>query len=464
MVRSRLDGGVLRQPTVLWLAALAYLLCFVAPVRAGLTAESDTVDLGSIAPGSAYSSDIKVKAVGTKTHDVSATIVATSGSIESVSPETFQANPFDWTVVTVNGTAPSSLGSFSDDVRFFYEDAGGTFHIDVKVTGVAASEPPPPVEPPPATPDYAVGVIPQTAACPAGTSLVSIHMDDEDTRNQSAAGGWIGATTSNGNTTFRFCRVDGRQFKPLATTNAVANHYAVLMLGNTCPSGSSPFQRLFDNEHRRNLNKAWSSSGDASDLGPTISMRTPAPLTRLFFCLFKSGAAPMAKFPNLGYAYGVFAAPGFSKTAPGGGGWVYTDDQDADSANGNQFLGDVAGKAMVVPTGSNGRNTTLHIQRVDPQTKPVAACSGNPNAAYYKLDTTWSSSSYAQPGRSLVKWSWLFDTGVTLEGPGPFSGTYYNYSTVPGPQYHSVTLTVTDDLGETGTTTCTVQVDWPPSH
>src|ERR1041384_3877354 len=81
-----------------------------------------------------------------------------------------------------------------------------------------------------------VGVIPQVVSsppsqndCPGG-SLLYFQFDDEDSDNENHHGGWIGATISNSNTRFYFCRVDGSLFRPLSTTAGVTDHYAVLQL------------------------------------------------------------------------------------------------------------------------------------------------------------------------------------------------------------------------------------------
>jgi hypothetical protein len=199
-----------------------------------------------------------------------------------------------------------------------------------------------------------VGVVPNGAAdCPAGSPLITVHMDNEDRNNQNDRSGWIGATTSNEyNTTLRFCRVDGRGFKPLSTTDAVINHYAVLQLSQSCPEGATTFSRVFHNEYVDNANRMESSSGLASDLGPNTNWNRD---TTLHFCLFKSGAEAMPAFPELGFAYGVFAAPDFAKAQNAG--WAYADDEDfagfseskvphADTGN---IIGDAGGKRIITP-------------------------------------------------------------------------------------------------------------------
>lgn len=195
-----------------------------------------------------------------------------------------------------------------------------------------------------------VGVIPDGPSCPGGASPLTISMDDEDYQNANSRGGWIGATTSTNNTTFRFCRVPGTLFRPLSPFSAPNNHYAVLQLGTVCPNGSVPFSRYFDNEDYSNAN--WF----AGNILPNSSDQN----TLLRFCLFRAGWSTMASFPNLGIRYGVFAADGFSKALATG--FVHTDDEDHNNANsysaGVSWWNDA--QAIVV----GGKNTTLRMARV----------------------------------------------------------------------------------------------------
>lgn len=203
--------------------------------------------------------------------------------------------------------------------------------------------------------DSVVGVIPH-GACPSGAARLSIHMDDEDATNGSSHSGWIGATISSNNTTFKFCRVAGVDFNQLST--AAHEHYAVLRLSDSCPVNARKFSRTFDNEDGANSNWAQGS------LGPNSSGTSPSKTT-LHFCLF--GVAPwdetaMSSFPDLGVPYGVFAAEGFVRTLPGGAGGIHTDDEDF--FNGNEYdapngVLDAARKIV-----SDGANTTLCTAKV----------------------------------------------------------------------------------------------------
>lgn len=175
---------------------------------------------------------------------------------------------------------------------------------------------------------YSVGVIPDRS-CPSQYPLVWIHHDDEDRRNANSRGGWIGATTSTNNTTWRYCRVDSLtalSFRPLPN-GGNRYDYATLKLGVFCPSGGRRVVRRQNNEIRNNQN---SNSGLAS-IFPSFQV-WPIPFTWTEYCHF-DGAAPswlghMSSFPNLGFAYGVHAPSAFPKPWSLANGWVHQDDED----------------------------------------------------------------------------------------------------------------------------------------
>ncbi|HEU4328506.1 MAG TPA: hypothetical protein VFS21_35540 [Roseiflexaceae bacterium] len=195
-----------------------------------------------------------------------------------------------------------------------------------------------------------VGVIPDGNVCPNGQAPIVIAMDDEDSRNANARGGWIGATISDRNTTFRFCRVPGSLFKALSTSGYSTDHYAVLKLGTVCPRESVPFSRYFDNQDGGNAN---SYSGD---IYPNFSREN----TELHFCLFRGASDTMSEFPQLGIGYGVFAAGDFSRAFATG--YVHTDDEDRDNQNGYTADGSWLNQAQWIVTG--GKNTDLRMARV----------------------------------------------------------------------------------------------------
>ena len=151
---------------------------------------------------------------------------------------------------------------------------------------------------------YDVGVIPDGKSCGKGQEPpVIIYMDDEDDNNGSHAQGWTGAFSSDRNTTFRFCRVNGLNFHPLCPGNRPQQNanYAVLKLGAFCPPGATEVSRYFDNQDNRN-----ESFADGS-ISPNVSNDN----THLLFCMFRpqyvDSRGYMNDFPNLGFPYGVIA-------------------------------------------------------------------------------------------------------------------------------------------------------------
>ena len=194
-----------------------------------------------------------------------------------------------------------------------------------------------------------VGVIPNDRSCPASTATINIHMDNEDSRPASGTSGWVGGTFVDGNATFVFCRVDGNRFASLSSQNSASSNYAVLRLGAHCPSGSIPFSRFFDNEDDSNDN--WSAGN--------ISPNTNIGNSNLNFCLFAGGSST-APLPDLGFSYGVFAAPGFAFGIQHGA--IFNDDEDNNNTNG--YVVDpswqTAAQAIIVP----GGNTTLNTARI----------------------------------------------------------------------------------------------------
>jgi hypothetical protein len=216
---------------------------------------------------------------------------------------------------------------------------------------VPGTRPPPPPPPPPM--NY-VGVIPDARGCPKSSDLVTFHMDDEDKKNANTRGGWIGGITSTDNTTWRFCRVDASKFKPLSKDNIVQNHYAVLMLGGSCPAGSYKFSRYFDNEDKNNAN--WASANFV--WSPNTSDRN----TNLVFCVFRGGfsGTTMSAMPDVGFSYGVLAAHDFSRRIATG--YVYTDDEDSSNKNSHGDPHGIYGDVSRIIT--MGANTTVRLVKV----------------------------------------------------------------------------------------------------
>lgn len=172
---------------------------------------------------------------------------------------------------------------------------------------------------------FNVGVIPQVASCPAGTTLATIHHDDEDRRNANNRGGWLGATSSTANTTWRFCKLNAVQsieFRPLPKVGD-EHDYSVLNMGLLCPSGSRRLVRVEEGELWRNAN---SSSG-----GVFPNFRVYNTWFN-FYCHFDGGAKAtlgyMNEFPKLGFSYGVYAARDMPSSLALSKGFVFQDDED----------------------------------------------------------------------------------------------------------------------------------------
>lgn len=175
---------------------------------------------------------------------------------------------------------------------------------------------------------FNIGVIPEQNACPAPYSWLQIYMDDEDRRNANSRWGWLGATVSNNNTTWRFCKLDtitSLLFRPLPTPGNQYD-YEVLELGLFCPSGARRVIRYQDNED-------WNNQDSASgDIFPNVMVNILAKNWMTFTCHF-DGAAPsvlghMSGFPNIGMKYGVFAPTNMPLPYALQHGYVYQDDED----------------------------------------------------------------------------------------------------------------------------------------
>ncbi len=208
-----------------------------------------------------------------------------------------------------------------------------------------------------------IGVIPENAD-DCSTELVTITMDDEDDEGlTNSATGWLGAISQGRNTHFAFCRADGDEFAGLPGAYGDASkEYAVLRLGPACPASADWFYRLFDNE-----DDGGGINSMSGRTAPNTQFVNGGTNTRLHFCVFRPGmsAQPMTGFPDLGYAYGVFAAGGFAEGVAFGS--LHIDDEDDNNAN--QFVleagidgaaWDAAGRIFTF-----GRNSDLRLARVE---------------------------------------------------------------------------------------------------
>jgi hypothetical protein len=202
---------------------------------------------------------------------------------------------------------------------------------------------------------FNVGVIPEVNSCPAGTTWTQIHMDDEDRRNANSRGGWIGAITSDRNTTYRFCKLDpitSLNFRPLPKAGDQYD-YSLVNMGVFCPSGARRVVRVEENEIWRN---ASSSSGDVF---PNFRIYNT---WFNFYCHFdgarNSVLGHMNDFPRLAMPYGVFASRDMPSNYALAKGWVYQDDEDFWNWNGWWFgSGDT-----VMWGGSNTQRSTAKVR------------------------------------------------------------------------------------------------------
>ncbi|GEN10013.1 hypothetical protein MFU01_50500 [Myxococcus fulvus] len=204
-------------------------------------------------------------------------------------------------------------------------------------------------------PEKFVGVIPEAQTCPQQSDLLVVHMDDEDGKSASTSRGWLGGITSDRNTTLRFCRVDAAKFKPLSKDSIRQNHYAVLMLGDTCPAGSYRFSRYFDNEDKSNANYVRVHF----DWRPSSADKN----TSLVFCVFLAAGttgSTMSEMPQLGFSYGVLAAADFSRALATG----TLDSNDEDDTNKNTYTDPHSIYNHVVPIISMSTDTRIRLAKV----------------------------------------------------------------------------------------------------
>jgi hypothetical protein len=199
---------------------------------------------------------------------------------------------------------------------------------------------------------YDVGIIPN-GTCMGDSPWLEIQSDDEDHDNTNNRSGWLGAIVSSGNTYWKFCRVDGLTLQPLVADYLnYQQEYAVLQLGSACPPDSVPFARGFDSEDGSTANL---TIGD-------VSPNSASGNVTMYFCMFRYSTpgvtAPMAQFPDYGFSYGVFAPYDFTRGIALG--WVYTDDEDSNTANwySSAFYGE---STRIV---SDGGNTNIWLAQV----------------------------------------------------------------------------------------------------
>lgn len=201
-----------------------------------------------------------------------------------------------------------------------------------------------------------VGVIPETAFCPAPYGLTNIYMDDENRNNGNSRAGWIGATVSTNNTRWYHCKLSrdaSWQFRPLNKTGSEYD-YAVLSAGPFCPSGARRVWRFHDNEDSGNSN---------TGSGPYFpNVNVAGKNWMMQYCYFQGGAPSfnghMTEFPQIGMKYGVYA----SRTMPAPlslqSGRVRQDDEDF--ANLNFWMNLPSGSQVM----ADSANTIYWLSRV----------------------------------------------------------------------------------------------------
>jgi hypothetical protein len=206
---------------------------------------------------------------------------------------------------------------------------------------------------------YSVGVIPELNACPSPYGYTFIHMDDENDNNNNSRSGWIGATASGRNTTWRHCRLPNeisQQFRPLPQTGSKYN-YAVQNMGVFCPPGATRAWRIHDNQDAGFLTPNGNTSGGG--VFPSFNLAPGNWFT--FTCHFRGGntsAGTMSAFPTLGMRYGVYASQHLPAPYALATGRVHQDDED--NLNTNQWVNLPAGSDMFLGI----TNTLRYLVRV----------------------------------------------------------------------------------------------------
>lgn len=196
-----------------------------------------------------------------------------------------------------------------------------------------------------------VGVLMADGGCGA-YSQYSVFLDNEDKKNANGRNGWIGAVTSNKNTQFELCAVNGDLFTPVAQAGA---SFALVALAGKCPEGFVQLSRFHDNEDKSPA--SWDNTPAAS---PTVTIG-PKKDTNMAFCI-SSGNKPVANamFPEIGIGYGVFGGrtPAYSPWALARG-WIHLDDEDKNNKNQPTPLPIIANEFI-----TSGSNTDYYIARV----------------------------------------------------------------------------------------------------
>lgn len=220
--------------------------------------------------------------------------------------------------------------------------------------------------------DIKIGVIPgrdqKCAPFEGSNEKLQIHLENEHHDNRNTSNPWIGRFESEWmQTELIFCSVSSEGFR--RPKGDADDSYAVLKLGDKCPSGSKTVSRYFDLEDEP-CGKGGPFGGGIigsppqcgtkalyGDVAPTSQDGTNV---RLYMCVFE-GKSDGAEdpFPNLGNVeWGVFGGSGRENSSSRG--WVYSDDEDDDNNNSVDANG-VDLRAIM----ETGRNTKLFTRRVN---------------------------------------------------------------------------------------------------
>jgi len=316
------------------------------------------------------------------------------------------------------------------------------------------------VYPPPRLGINDVGVIPNKwTDCPNG-KLIDIFMDNEDSDNNNHNSGWLGAITQGRNTHFRFCRVDGKVFGNLRQPQTGTGNYAVLRLGESCPTGSFEFRRYIDNQDATSpifskgaINVDWMSG----ETGPTSTGRNQSEGTgiEMFFCFFKTNRSQktLLSLPNLGFDYGVFAANDFSDAITTGS--LYTDDEGSNNNNqltkrdknplSSQERALVSGLLDTNGDGANGHtkyslalvsNDMNDYTRLNRGTLPVCP-KGRSLTLEQCREAGLVSGAKLRDGRNVVVGRWTHTPSGCFTNPTEDNAIHYSVNSrgTPGPRY-----------------------------
>jgi PKD repeat protein len=119
---------------------------------------------------------------------------------------------------------------------------------------------------------------------------------------------------------------------------------------------------------------------------------------------------------------------------------------------------EAAEKATLKKMASGAREARVKAKKARlarPPSVPQAVITASPKKGYSPLTVHFSGTKSRSAHSKIIAYSWDFGDGDTSSKPNPVN-TYYSGSVEP--KYFSVVLTVTDDNGNTATSTMAVEV------